>query len=147
MRKLHCFIQQDKALPDRSGKGKKLSQSEISMVFQIFFVRVCYADDHLVCITAPCGALLLPSLPCPLPSFRFIPKLQPPAASPHASLYLWDIPQVLDSMEGEHTCKFKLILPYIACIACHGPASYTDGLLCRSAMDALSVLIDCQDAY
>ncbi len=33
-------IQQDKALPGQLGKGKKLSQSGISMVFQNFFVRV-----------------------------------------------------------------------------------------------------------
>ena len=37
---LDCLIQQDKILPDQSRKGKKLSQSGISMVIQKFFVRV-----------------------------------------------------------------------------------------------------------
>ncbi len=39
---IHCFIQQHKALPDQSGKGKKLSKSGISIVYQSFFVRVYY---------------------------------------------------------------------------------------------------------
>ncbi len=37
---MYCFIQQDNASPDQSGKGKKLSQSGMPMVFQNFFVRV-----------------------------------------------------------------------------------------------------------
>ena len=34
---LLCLIQQDKILPDQSRKGKKLSQSGISIIIQIFF--------------------------------------------------------------------------------------------------------------
>ncbi len=39
--------QQDKALPDQSGKGKKLSQSGISMVFQKKFCQSVGLVSHL----------------------------------------------------------------------------------------------------
>ncbi len=36
------------ALPDQSGKGKKLSQSGISLVFQKKFVTVCIGGKNVV---------------------------------------------------------------------------------------------------
>ncbi len=38
---LHCFIQQDKALPDQSRKGKKTQSIRNIHGISIFFVRVC----------------------------------------------------------------------------------------------------------
>ena len=42
------LLQQDKALPDQSGKGKNLSQSRISMIFQFFFVRMYHRQENFL---------------------------------------------------------------------------------------------------